>query len=280
MSCWQNEHGKFRLPTAEFAGVRQQVASFDKAVKTEAFTEAQRFWKSLPTKARSDPHTYDAAVREFCYGGRGLNGGSSYNRRGVTQRTALADETFEMLHKPLRQGGRPRRVKKDDVDWPTNRTTTFRIGDDAYINFDRANSTVTWTVYDNNYSRDRAHEHPATGAFFKALERVRWTRGTGGSMWGNDEYHQDAYSGMDGGGNYSTYAIGPLGESEAPIQCVEYLDSKGQLRRRTAIIADATKAQRRSRANSSAGSQGRVQRGVTAGGEFTARRRGEPGTRL
>jgi hypothetical protein len=63
-------------------------------------------------------------------------------------------------------------------------------------------------VPSNNHACETARRHPVAAAFFAALGRVRWTRGSGGEIVGNDEYNRDVdYEG--GGANYVVDRYGP-----------------------------------------------------------------------
>lgn len=81
-------------------------------------------------------------------------------------------------------------------------TSDFSVG---LVNETR---TVVWNVPENNHARESAHAHWFAKKLFTALSRIEWTRGTGGAIVGNDEYHRDSdYE--DGGGNYLVLRFGP-----------------------------------------------------------------------
>jgi hypothetical protein len=44
--------------------------------------------------------------------------------------------------------------------------------------------------------------------FFSRLRRINWTRGSGGTIVGNDEYNSDSYD-AGGGANYTKDRFGP-----------------------------------------------------------------------
>lgn len=97
-----------------------------------------------------------------------------------------------------------------------NRTATFKVTDTegheaATIDF-RSN-VVTWDVPEGNHAVERAHAAPLALAFFAALDKINWTRNSGGFGTGNDEYNEDDRS-AGGGANYVTFAYGPKGEAE------------------------------------------------------------------
>lgn len=87
---------------------------------------------------------------------------------------------------------RPKTPKKKDFPKATKAVTHFRVGYEAdiYLNADRR--VVTWEVPENNHACDTAHEEPMAAVFFRAIGAVNWTRGTGGRLWGSDEYRDDA----------------------------------------------------------------------------------------
>jgi hypothetical protein len=77
----------------------------------------------------------------------------------------------------------------------------------ASITFDERTKAVAWAVGEGNRAVEHARQHPMAKALFSALGRVRWCRGSGGDIVGNDEYNRDQV-GAGGGANYVTGSFG------------------------------------------------------------------------
>lgn len=302
MSKYEWEQGEFKLPTAEFTKLRKRLEQVEKARKQATFDHAQEFWKGLSAKEKRDERAYQDAIERYCYPQR-TNMAGGYRPlpgypNGLDEHSAA--ELAETLSWTTRRqvetdsGGLtwercpPRRILKTDMDFPTNRTTSFDVGDEGSIRFNREQSSVTWDIPDNNHAVERAHSDPFAAVFFRGLNNIRWTRDTGGVLVGNDEYNEDNRD-VGGGANYTTFAIGPRGEAQDPYKCVEYLDAKGRRRTSQMILVDAEKERKRQeraeakyrrQAAGQSGGQGRVQRGIPSGGQFTGRHHGDPGLRL
>lgn len=84
---------------------------------------------------------------------------------------------------------------------------------DASITFDEKNKTVFWAVSEGNRAVEHARQHPMAKALFSALARVRWCRGSGGDIVGNDEYNRENL-GAGGGANYVTGSFGPRAKDQ------------------------------------------------------------------
>lgn len=97
--------------------------------------------------------------------------------------------------------------KKDLKILPTSRGARLVIGE-ADIGLVDETRTVHWSVGENNHACDTARSLPMARALFAALDRIEWTRGSGGKIIGNDEYHRDR-DGEGGGGHYVTSEYGP-----------------------------------------------------------------------
>ncbi|XKH58324.1 hypothetical protein LG293_17005 (plasmid) [Citricoccus nitrophenolicus] len=309
MSKREWESGQIKLPSGEFAGLRKAIQDADEARRREAFQHTQAFWKALTRKQRTDGAAYDVAGRDWIqrqYADAQRTGWRPWGQ-GSPARDAEMDAkdlAHEMLGRVTR-GGRhaPRRVLAADMEYPTNRTTEFSTGSGATIAFHRASNTVTWETDHNNHSVDHARATALGRTLFDRLKQVTWTRGTGGALTGNDEYHQDDDS-FGGGANYSTESYGPLGAQDAPDNLIPYTDSQGRrfaaagqmkpnrytgMYERQVVEVDASgrpipdsrkKPAATTPAAGTGGAQGRVSRGVRQGGQFAHTSRAEAGVSL
>jgi len=206
VSNYQWSRGEIILPSAAFATVRKacQDAMHEKWKK--AYDDAQRFWKSLTPRQKSD---WD----EF--------------RKALNSRRFDLD-TMWLIDPMRRRETKPRRVLQSDVDWPTNRTVDFHESD-LSLHFQRENRTLTFSVADNNHSREWADQTVLAATFYDQMRKVRWTHGTGGVILGNDEYNVGGGRYHEGGGgSYVVAAYGYIGAKEAPNHVGDFLNGKGQ----------------------------------------------------
>lgn len=227
MSCYNWERGVIKLPSKEWPKFRkgliekwneQQLEVLEKA--QEAHLAATAAAKGRKGKARQP--LVLKAVAAVCGGsidGRGYF--TSYGRRDwdgsyeddsaslmwdavkdLILVGSIHDETATKTKNPQ---------KKDLAIWPVSKSCTLTIGE-ASVSFDNDARSVSWDVYENNHSVERARGHWYAKALFRALSRIEWTRGTGGKIIGNDEYNKDSDC-EGGGGNYVTSSFGPLGKT-------------------------------------------------------------------
>lgn len=238
MSVYEWEAGTIKVPTAEFTGVKQAVLDVALAHNKALYDASQTFWKMLPPGAKKDASRYRKWAHAFCYGNDPSDkwdydpkiptmpplGGRSQGRVSSGFRVMdyhdpkidwLRDDLEQLLTWKCLKGDKPRRCLKTDIPAITNRTTSVYY-DDFSIGFDRSTSTVRWTVDENNHACDRAHAHPYAIALFGALNRVTWTRGSGGEIVGNNEYHRDSRE-SGGGGNYTVMTFGPKSKRRASV---------------------------------------------------------------
>lgn len=295
MSRNEWEHGTLKLPTAEFARVRQAVETAERARKERVFTQTQAFWKGLTRKQQTDAGEYRKAAMAFTHrlytDGEVQATGGWYGRPG--RPAPNADIAFAVQSQlecacwrtpdgTTREQHSPRRVLQADMDYPTNRTTTFHDGGASLV-FDRASSTVEWDVPENNHAVEHARATAMGRAFFGALETVQWTRGTGGWFTGNDEYNQEGRE-YGGGATYVTTGFGPAAAADVNAQQATqpYRDSTGKLVRVEDFPGRKAfeRAIRQASRGGGRGTQGRQPRGVPVGGQFTTSSRWETGTVL
>ena len=103
---------------------------------------------------------------------------------------------------------KPVKPKKKDFPAANSKTTKYSLGDGAYIGLDNATKSVVWSVSENNHAVERAREHFLARVLFGALEQVVWSRTTGGTIVGNDEYNSEESAYEGGGANYACIRYG------------------------------------------------------------------------
>lgn len=194
------------LPSAAFSTVRKAVQDAMHAKWKRAFDDAQRFWKGLTPRQRSDWEEFRKALN-----------------------SARFDlDTMWLIDPMRRREPKPRRVLQSDVDWPTNRTVDFHESD-LSLHFKRETRTVVFSVSENNHAREHADNTVLAKTFYDQMAKVHWTHGTGGVVLGNDEYNLEAgYEREGGGGSYVVAAYGYIGAKEAPGHVRQFLNGKGQ----------------------------------------------------
>lgn len=205
MSCNEWEDGTLVLPNAAVTGLKRTLIKATNAHRDAVLALCHRFWEQHKTRSVA---RYRERVDEFIYPPQ--QSYQSYRRNSDEQLRTDAYHLLEMLAE------HPRKAIQSDLDKAgivkaTNRTSCFRVGLEASITLKGRN--LGWHVPENNHACERAREHPLAQALFTALEKISWTRGTGGVILGNNEYAREAehaYAG--GGGSYIVSAFGPRGE--------------------------------------------------------------------
>jgi hypothetical protein len=215
------ESGSIVIPAKEWPGFKRKLR--------DEHDRLQRLRLELATSLSTELKTLGRGKRNFDFEEAAED---LFQKRAVARFSPLAEESFFILKSifPTQQGAeKPLRVKpltpkKKDFPLATSKTFAFDC-DEASITLDDKERKFRWHVSENNHAVERAHEHPLAVAAFKALDRIQWTRGTGGKITGNDEYNQESRD--DGGGaNYATYRYGPLGKDVE----LEYLLKKSKRR--------------------------------------------------
>lgn len=191
MSCYEWERGTLTLPTAEAAPMRKALNAAHAAQMNRVKALLDRLWpelKNLPADKRRDKAS-----------------SWSYPNAAALASDEVWDDLDTLFH--ASEGRKPtaEHWKKVLAAPSTNRTNSWMSGEAVVVLSGRR---LMWRVEENNHAVDRAHEKWLGRALFAQLDRVKWTRGSGGVFTGNDEYNQDSdYEG--GGGNYITYEYGP-----------------------------------------------------------------------
>lgn len=206
MSCYEWESGTITLPTEAVPVVKEALRKVLNDRHDQAYLATKKVWQQLKSYS---PDKFRKNLSEYQHKRWDSESHGLYSSRTTIE----DDEQFFYIFEQLigwDNTGKPHQPTHEDVDkqFPraTNRTTRFPVGWEADITFD--GRKVTWTVGENNHACERAHGHPVAEVFFAQLARVRWTRGSGGVIVGNNEYNRDN-RGAGGGGNFVVQEFGP-----------------------------------------------------------------------
>lgn len=202
------ESGTIVLPSVAVKPLRDQLNATLNANRDALWVAAKLVSVQLRKTKVTESHTLSFVIGDAVTAA-GVR--SDPERRWRAPR--ISESQLEDLQDVLRSTwnpatGRFRTVVTADLDRAvgakgTSRTNRWSVGGEASITLDGRN--LRWGVQENNHSVERAHEHPLGAALFSQLDRITWTRGTGGELVGNDEYNQDSRD-FGGGGNYVTHS--------------------------------------------------------------------------
>jgi hypothetical protein len=184
MSCYEWERGTIKIPAKEWSKFRKSIITEHNRLEDERLAEALRAHAKLlaAKKGKRGFDVYGYANNDMNLSYQVLRLLFSYNK----------DTRKQKFRKP----------KKKDLDKkPVSKDCLLNVGEsEASIFFNSPTHTVEWDVGENNHACDNAHEQPLAKLFFRKLNNMNWTRGSGGKIIGNNEYNRDSeYEG--GGGN-------------------------------------------------------------------------------
>ncbi len=215
MSCNNWEAGTIKFSVAEWPRFKKAFREGFNSLQNAELAAATRHWNRYKTgklprwhkvgftgKKYGDSHDQNRAVVDFDEEKR------RFHRLWETWKLSTA--TPEAIAKKFGSWAprsRPRKPLRKDYPLATNKQIDFCV-DEGNIHFDNKTREVTYESGNNNHAVETARDSEVGGLFFSLLNRVTWTRGTGGTLQGNDEYNQDSRE-DGGGGNYVTLRCGP-----------------------------------------------------------------------
>lgn len=218
MSRYEWERGEFVLPSAEWAGFkaairdavnRSNAAKYELAAKLHPLVAAEIKGKRKPELLTIANTVLDKLVPEGRYSPVALSPGERYE---IVQ--ALVERKYDTQTRV----SSTKLKKPQKKDFPQHGNTATKLETiDCSVTFDNSARKALWNVPESNHACDHARESVLGKAFFAALKKVKWTRGTGGDILGNDENNRDSGRGYEGGGgSYSKDRFGPDMPKEAP----------------------------------------------------------------
>jgi hypothetical protein len=213
MSNYNWARGKIVIPSKDYPKVRDALIAFQNARQKRLLAKALKVWEVVKaTKFKRGANRF-AIVEDSWTAEQTLGSGNAINRafgrdddQDGNDRRKIALSIFppqkDAEGKVLwnKHVSRAQKPKKKDFPLANKSTKSFSTMD-LTISLDPKTRVVHFMGDENNRAQERALESDLAGALFDALNRVTWTRGSGGKIMGNDEYNRDDYS--DGGGaNY------------------------------------------------------------------------------
>jgi len=208
MSKYEWERGEIVIPSAEWADFKKRIRDALNTASERQFDLANKLYEHIRTKHPK---------------ARG------YELRGKAEDFVRAQSTAPSMWTPARYTpSDASKALESVIGWDTGakdvkvrkprknmfpaygiNATTFN-DTDCSLHFDNERRVAVWNVGENNRACETARAGNIGKAFFASLGKVKWTRGSGGTIIGNDEYNQDAgrdYEG--GGGSYVVDRFGP-----------------------------------------------------------------------
>jgi len=206
MSFYAWEEGTIVIPRAAWAKFRTTLIKAWNRDRLRLLEDAKRAKAAMVKAAKGKRGSKrDEAVEEALERHCGIQRGRIVDER--------ADDCFEQLSELFFKGSGdwskiriPKRAELGIL--PTSKDASIEVGGDASIRLSNKSHTMGWYVGENNKAPERAHRHPMARLLFSELNRMKWTRGSGGTIVGNDEYNQDSGA-VGGGGNYVVAEYGP-----------------------------------------------------------------------
>jgi len=202
VSRYEWERGTLQIPRDQWPKFRSTIIEAYNAHRMNHLRTAERLHAWVKTN-RLRGESYSSAVN-----------------RGIDALRVSQEDSWEIERLILK---RPKeRGETDRLRKPTKRalgllaitkSANIYLGE-ASIQLQNSSREVTWHVPENNHAREHARRHPVAQRLFSALRRIRWTRGSGGVITGNDEFNRDCdYDG--GGANYVVAEYGPKAKRPA-----------------------------------------------------------------
>lgn len=212
--CW--ERGTLKIPTRAYNPLKKALWEYLKAQAEKEHTIAMQCHALLAKhgefKRATNQYARENIITELVKGKTFVQG-YLYGWRCDPEEVA---DTERIVASLSGKGYTLKRPLKKDFTGPQLKDLSVTVDrGTAYIRFDDKAHTVTWSVPEGNRVVDDAHAALVAKKFFELLGNITWTRGSGGTIVGNDEYNcESEYEG--GGGNYVTHRYGPAGDEDRP----------------------------------------------------------------
>lgn len=215
MSVHQAESGTIQLPSDQATAVRHRFVERHNLISEKAWTAAKNTWDHATSAQRKDSqHLRDnlEAILTPRY--------NSWSYR-QPEDSAAKVEALRRAESLLgideySYGSTPRAPQKKNLP-VAGKTQTRFDGPFGSATFDTKKNTLEWEA-DGNHGVEEAHAEWVWEAMHAELDKVRWTRGSGGVINGDDEYRPEPRA---------SAGFGPVGLKDAPEVTKPFVKADG-----------------------------------------------------
>lgn len=186
MSRYEWAAGTIKLPSDQWSAFRKALINRHNEYLHQAYLTARKIHEEIKSDSRyKRDYGYSQAVNEKLYTLPNMS--FPEHIRHLISNSLLDYQDYKFkLKLPKKK------------DFPKANLKTTRYG--MFV-LDHEEKSMYFSVEENNHAVDRAFEDKFVSYVFKLLDNVTWTRSSGGTIVGNDEYNRESeYEG--GGGNY------------------------------------------------------------------------------
>lgn len=213
MSRSEWERGTLKVPTKAWKPLRDGLAN--------AFNKRQVSLHELALKLHAMLVAQKKLAKRGTFKLEEAYGALSHRNPSVWPQNIDGDDERDLVKASLlgpygKRTGTLLLPKKKDFPLAVATKTTQYDADLATITLNPTKHTLSWDVSENNHAVDSSRDSYMGSAMFALLAKIEWTRGSGGTFIGNDEYNRDSEC-EGGGGNYvtATYAMKTKADLEA-----------------------------------------------------------------
>jgi hypothetical protein len=195
MSCYNWCSGTIKIPAKEWPAFRKAIIAAHNTYNERSFEIARRLHAQVKADSKHKRnYSFYNKVFDAVYNGN----------------LSVPNHFKDLIYSSLLTQNYPNVKLKlpKKKDFPKATLKTERYG---YFTLGHASKTITYNVEEDNRAVDSAAADVFVRQVFQLLNRITWTRGSGGTIVGNDEYNRDSeYEG--GGANYVVHRFGTMRE--------------------------------------------------------------------
>lgn len=214
MSRRENEEGTLKIPTAAWSGLKKSLQECLQRMVERDFEQAMQLHTAV-AELKKGKRNFDLKAELVKEADRHKQVPGRYGMESELVYPFITVGSYQLARWLISEDGKSLlKPKKKDFPFPNSKTLSFDQGP-LSIRLDQEAKTLTWSVDEGNHNVEEAHGSELGKQCLRLLKHVTWTRGSGGTFVGNDEYNEEGGRGQEGGGgNYVTERFGPLGEPE------------------------------------------------------------------